>query len=471
MKQKVIVFETNEIPLKIFQHYQSLRPNSVISHLLKNSLILETLAQDVEYSFLYPSQSWASFNTGSPYNLHQIHWYNDPKPESYPLYWKKLAENGVSVGLVNSLHSSPASSYIENGYYKFVIPDCFAADSFTKPSYYQTFQSLNLRATSQNSRATTLSAPATDALLTILNSLRFGIRTQTLFFGLKLILQIISKQVNKERLRNLQFPLISDIFLKLLNQHQPDLSILFTNHVAANMHRYWYGLFPNDYKVNAYDNSWVNRYSNEIIEAMDLLDQYLSKLVKFSEKNNTILILASSMGQHANQTLPENIQTLRSHDFRLENVRKFLNSLTSQQFKCEVESGMVPQYSLKFLDSYEAEQCFHWIRSSMATLENILLNADLNQDVITLTIVLDPHADYYIANGTKFTYSDLGFIKFKIEDHHSGCHCPEGSLIIFNSKTSMSEGSTIDYLEYAPALLKHFDIAQGDYMLKPTFSI
>jgi hypothetical protein len=107
----------------------------------------------------------------------------------------------------------------------------------------------------------------------------------------------------------------------------------------------------------------------------------------------------------------------------------------------------------------------------MATLENILLNADLNQDVITLTIVLDPHADYYIANGTKFTYSDLGFIKFKIEDHHSGCHCPEGSLIIFNSKTSMSEGSTIDYLEYAPALLKHFDIAQGDYMLKPTFSI
>ncbi len=78
MIQKITVIETNEIPLKVFKHYQSIKPNSTISYLLDNSLVLETLAQDVDESFLYPSQTWASFNTGSPYDLHKIHWYNDP---------------------------------------------------------------------------------------------------------------------------------------------------------------------------------------------------------------------------------------------------------------------------------------------------------------------------------------------------------------------------------------------------------
>ena len=64
------------------------------------------------------------------------------------------------------------------------------------------------------------------------------------------------------------------MFLKQLQKHEPDLSILFTNHVAANMHRYWYGLFDSDWDYKLYDNNWINKYSQEIIESLDLLDYY-----------------------------------------------------------------------------------------------------------------------------------------------------------------------------------------------------
>ncbi len=471
MIQKITVIETNEIPLRVFKHYQSIKPNSTISYLLDNSLVLETLAQDVDESFLYPSQTWASFNTGSPYDLHKIHWYNDPKPKEFPLYWRILANNGLNIGLVNTLHSSPAKSYADSDNYKFVIPDCFAIDSYTKPSYYKDFQAFNLKATSQNSRVSTLKAPLKEAFTTVLNLPRYGISKNTIFDGINLVSKILFKKVTKERLRNLQFPLLADMFLKQLQKHEPDLSILFTNHVAANMHRYWYGLFDSDWDYKLYDNNWINKYSQEIIESLDLLDYYLKQIVQLSKKNNRILVIVSSMGQHANQHLPEGIQKLKTHDFRLENAKKLVDKLISSRFQYRVDAEMVPHYSLEFSNSIEAEKCFTEIQSSMKSLENISLKVDLNADTITLTVSLNPNAKSYSIKGKNFTHSEMGFVKFKIEDHHSGSHCPEGSLIIFNSNTSSSQTQTVDYLEYAPAMLKYFGIQKPEYMLEPSFTL
>ena len=174
MNQKAIVIEINEVPLRVLNYYKKFNPNSTIAHLLSQSLVLQTEAKDVEESFLYPSQTWASLNTGVPYDLHKIHWYNDPKPNSYPLYWKAIAENGLNVGLINTLHSSPADSYIDNSNYKFVIPDCFASNNLTKPDIYQDFQELNTRATSDNGRVTTLKFSRQKALATLVKSPELG---------------------------------------------------------------------------------------------------------------------------------------------------------------------------------------------------------------------------------------------------------------------------------------------------------
>jgi hypothetical protein len=344
MAQKVLVLEVNEIPLRVFRQFAALRPGSHIDRMLQSAQVMETLAQDVEESFLYPSQTWASLNTGAPYDRHRIHWYNDPKPEEFPLYWKTAAEHGVSVGVVSSLHSSPAGSYAAaNQNFKFLIPDCFAADSYTKPAYFEPFQSLNLKAVSANSRAASLRAPVRESARTLLNAPRYGIRFGTMAAGAGLLLQILRKKVNRERLRNLQFPLLADIFLHQLRKQNPELAILFTNHVAANMHRYWYGLFPDDYKATIYDRAWLEKYHGEINAAVDLLDGYMGKFMQLAEEQDRILVVVSSMGQKANQKLTPEYRQQNAIDYRLEDVQKFVRRVTKNSYWFQVESAMVPK--------------------------------------------------------------------------------------------------------------------------------
>lgn len=471
MAQKVIIFEINEVPLRIFRHFQKLRPGSNIDRLLGSSQVIETMALDVDQSFLYPSQTWASLNTGAPYDSHQIHWYNDPKPPAYPLYWKTVADRGFTVGAVNTLHSSPAAVYAgSNPNYKFVIPDCFAADSYTKPGYFEPFQILNLQAVKENGRAASFRAPVKEAVQTMINAPRYGIRMRTMIEGASLLSKIARKKVNRERVRNMQFPLVADIFMKLFRQHQPDLSIVFTNHVAANMHRYWYGLFPEDYQAAIYDEKWIGKYRAEIMAAVDLLDTYMGEMMKLAEQSGCMLAVVSSMGQHANQKLTPELRKSRAYGFRLDHVKKFVDRLTPSKYSYEVESAMVPQCILAFPNAATAAKFGGEVRETFPGLKGVILVCDVNGPVVTLSITPEPNAPEIVIRGQSYHYSDLGFTRLEVDDHHSGCHCPEGSLIIYNSKTAKATSPTVNYLEYTPALLEHFGIPRAPYMAAPSFS-
>jgi hypothetical protein len=472
MPQKLIIFELNEVPLRLLHHYAKLKPSSSTAYLLENSLTIKTLANDVDVEDLYPSQTWASLNTGAAYQNHQVHWYNDPKPDDYPMYWKMIADSQLSVGLVNTLHSSPASRFINNGNYKFVIPDCFSPDNFTVPSYYQNFQALNLKATNSNSRVTTLEIPVKELIGSVPYLHKFGITAKTIFDGAGLLANIFTKKVPKERLRSLQFPLLADIFLHQIKQGCPDLSILFTNHVAANMHRYWYALFPADYSDKLYDSTWIKKYENEIINSLELTDKFFQKLINFSKTNDCVLLVSSSMGQHANQKLKREFTESDAINSRLMNVKQFVDKLTIKKFNFDVRNGMWPQCSIEFSNPDEAADCLNQIKQTIPTLGNIsFLSLDLAVSTLTFTVLLDDDKEFYSIKGEQFSAKELGFVRFEVDDHHSGCHYPDGSLVIFNSKTASSQSSTVNYLEYAPAILAHFDISKPDYMLDPTFSI
>jgi len=472
MPQDVIVVEINEMPLRIFRHFQQLRPASHLDRLLQDSQVIETLALDVEQSKLYPSLTWASLNTGAPYEAHQIHWYNDPKPEQYPLFWKTLASNGRTVGAVATLHSSPAAPYAENNSnFKFVIPDCFASDSYTKPGYFEPFQALTLKAVTANSRAATMRAPLREAALTLLNSPRYGIKMGTMLEGASLITNIARKKVNRERVRNFQFPLVADMFIKLFRQHRPNLAMMFTNHVAANMHRYWYGLFPEDYPSAIYDAKWVNKYRSEIMAAVELLDTYLGKLMALAREHDRVLVIVSSMGQHANPKLTPEIRASRTHGFRLEHVRKFADRFASRPYSYRVEQAMVPQYMLSFDDAEDAAKYGCEVTRLIPTVKGVALQCFVNGHEVTLSAIPDANVSEIEIDGKAYPYKELGFQRFEIEDHHSGSHCPEGSLIIYNSRTAKATKPSVNYLEYAPALLQHFGVEKLPYMATPSFAI
>jgi hypothetical protein len=260
------------------------------------------------------------------------------------------------------------------------------------------------------------------------------------------------------------------MFLHLFQKHQPDVAITFTNHVAGNMHRYWYALFPEDYETTVYDNRWITKYSSEITAAVDLLDSYMGELMRLAKETDRILVVVSSMGQEANPNLTPDAVKARTHGYRLENVRKFIGHFTKNRYSFEVDSAMVPQYTLAFGSVAESAKFAVEVREAMEGMKDIEMVVDQNQEMVTLSVTLNGQVSEYVIQGRNLQCEELGFERFEIDDHHSGCHCPEGSLIIYNSRTAKASQPSVDYLEYAPAMLSHFGIEPPPYMLKPSFS-
>ena len=78
-----------------------------------------------------------------------------------------------------------------------------------------------------------------------------------------------------------QFPLLASIYTDLLVKNQPEYSTLFSNHVAGNMHRYWYAYKPNSFKIkNSYSRKWIKRNKKSIFMGIDYLDDYLGFILK-----------------------------------------------------------------------------------------------------------------------------------------------------------------------------------------------
>ena len=469
--QKVVILEVNEVPLRIFRHYAELRPSSAVARVLERGLSIETLADDVAPDFLYPSQTWASLNSGAPYDTHQVHWYNDSKPSEYPMYWRRLAGAGCRVGLVGSLHAAPLSEY-DNPNVDFLIPDCFAEDSTVKPGYFEAFQRFNLRASAGSARVAQVSASPRELLACAASMPRLGIRLNSVITSVSTVAGALSGRVNRERIRSLQFVLFADIFQNLVRKHDPDLAILFTNHVAATMHRYWYALFPEDYTERVYDDEWVQRYRDEILVAMDLLNDNLERLIRFVEASGRMLVIVSSMGQCANPELTREYRIERSVDYRLDNVNALINAIISRPHEYEVMQAMVPQYTLKFTSCEAARNFADDVTETVATSEGIYLVLDCSDDRVTLTTSPDTKGESDVKlRGRSYKHEQLGFRRFPVEDHHSGHHDPSGSLLIYNSRSARSGSAQINYLEFAPAMLNHFGIEPGAYMRCPTFRL
>lgn len=469
--QKTLVLEANEISPKVFRTYAKVRPGSAIARLLVEGVFLSTQAQDVPESFLYPSQSWASLNTGVAYDQHKIHWYNDPKPDAYPMYWRTAARSGKTVGLVNTLHSSPWNPEYEEAGYAFVVPDCFTAEITTKPAYLSRFQDFNLQATRDNGRVASSKVPWKSGLKFSLSALKSGIQFKTPLYALTTIGGIAAKRVSKERLRFLQFPLLADIFFKHVQAHRPDLSILFTNHVAATMHRYLYAMFPEDYPNEVYGADWRRRHGDEVFASMDLLDDTVQRAARFCSQQNVRLVITTSMGQGANQTLPERVDQKRTHDNRLEDASRWVRVIMGSEWAFEVESAMKPQYTLMFTDENQARSFVGELEAKSGDLPDLELRWDRNQNKVTLTTkVLDNKTEVRVGDATVGAL-DLGYEIFPITDHHSGRHIPEGSLLIYNSKSVMTQNESVDYLEFAPAMLESLGITPPSYMKTPSFRL
>jgi hypothetical protein len=460
---KLIVLEVNEVPLKVWRSYASSAPASAIARLLAESKTYQTMADDVAEEDLYPSQTWASLNTGLPYQQHRIHWYNDPKPSPQHFWWHKAALGGLRTGLVNVLHTSPLTQFATPAAnYAFLVPDCFAVDSATLPERYTEFQKINLAMTRKNGRAAhsgkgelggillkTLSAPS-----------RFGLNGFSMTRGVK---ELARAARSRERLRNMQFLPLAAIFLDNLKATDPDVAVLFTNHIAAAQHRYWYALYPEDYAAPAYPPEWVERYRYEILQAMDLLNAFLERLMRFAAQSGRVLAISTSMGQTANPRLSPDTVASGSYYYKLERPASLAHAVLGTAAQFTVEMAMVPQYTFAFAGHADAVEAKKRFEQDLLNTPHIAGSADVEGCKLTLSITLLGTLDHLSIAGRKVSLSEAGFLQFEVDDHHSGCHHPEGAVVVWNDNSDRLFPSArfqqrFSYLDYAPELCRYLGI-------------
>tara|TARA_Y100000589_G_scaffold319417_1_gene347956 strand:- start:3324 stop:4769 length:1446 start_codon:yes stop_codon:yes gene_type:complete len=478
MNRKLINLEINEISPKLLIDYIFIKrnKNKILSKLFfRNKLkIYTTKALDIDKEKLYPSQTWASFLTGKPFSEHKCYWYSDYLNKD-DILWNKLALNNKSVGIINSVHSSKIpNDLLTNNFYKFYLPDCFGDKKIAKPEKFKNFQAFNNALVGESSRVTGLKS----LLKIIYKNIIFILKSPSSYgisiFSIKLVLIILFSSIkykNKELIRMAQFPLLASIFIDLLKQYKPDYSALFSNHVAGNMHRYWYAHDTSSFlKKNKYPKEWILKNKNVINISMDLLDYFLNLIYCNKLFSDYTICITSSMGQEPNPNFDEKF--LSNFDGKIDNINLFIEHLSNYQsrylnkkVKYNVERNMAPQYGFNFEDQrnlnlYEISQSIGNFISEIGLKFNIDING------FSIVITIDPSKDENLQKNFNLKkandlYSKYGFKFFPVEDHHSGSHSREGILAVINpSKSfqekidqSLDENGEINYLSFHDIVL------------------
>ncbi len=466
--RRVVVVEMNEVPRRVLADVAALGRAPFLQGVLEQDQVVGTVVAEELPREMYPSQTWASLNTGVPWSEHRVWWYGDPKPADYPLYWQIAARAGRSVGLVNTLHSSPLSEQCGDGDYRFVIPDCFAADANTMPDRFRPFQEVNLRLTKANSRRSDLGSLRSEIAAAVKAAPRLGLTATTVTRLGRLAADVAVGRAPRERLRSGQFLVLSDMFMRLLTTEAPDLAVLFTNHVAAAMHRYWYAMYPDDFGSEHYPAEWVEHHRDEIPVAVELLDRMLVGLDRWCRRNERTLIVVSSMGQGPSPELDAG----RTHEAVVADPQAFLRAIGLDDGETPtVRGSMNPNLTLACESPEQADRVeTRLIEVGVGRPRWIVDRID---DTVTLThdiAVSDP--EHVVLAGATVRADRAGLDIYAVDDHSSGRHIPEGVVVVSNSPTfKQPADGPVDYLDFAPAVLDVLGVQRLDHHRMPMLQL
>jgi hypothetical protein len=470
-QRKIVLFEMNEVPFKVIDYFISKNKDSNLAKILDSSKQLTTVCEDqVE---LDPWISWPTLHRGVIDQQHKIFHLGQSLEianQMFPPVWQLIAEKNFKVGVFGSLHSSSIPS--EMGNYCFYVPDFFDDKIFSYPNSLESFQRFNLTMTRQSARNVSTKVPFKEALLFFLEYLRQGISISTLKLVASQLFAELSRPYLKSRRRAIQPAISMDIFLSCAKKTLPDFSTFYTNHVAAAMHRYWTAAFPDDVPDNMMSSQWCDKYKDEILFSMGVLDQILGSLKEFVDKESYILIIASSLGQAAIKS-EESIGLLTITD-----ISVFMEAVGLKPHEWKLKNTMVPSISV-IVDDDKADLFEQNLKMLSADGQFMIhdhkevapLSFDRQGDNSFQILVLFDinHPPTSIKFGDKaLELTDLGVGLVANQDNVtcSGRHTPFGSLIIYDSlhKSISQERIHVSTLDIAPAILNNFGIEVPSYL-------
>jgi hypothetical protein len=470
--RRVLLFEMNEVPYRVIDDFVARHPRSHLAGIMACSKQYDTVCEDqVE---LDPWTSWPTFHRGVIDEQHRVRhlgqsleWAN----RQYPPIWDQLARNGKSVGVFGSLHSAAVPHTLQD--YAFYVPDFFADETFAYPPELKPFQEFNLLMTRRSARNVDGAIPLRAAAQFLPRYLQSGCSWSTARTVIAALAAERLQGHRKSRRRSLQ-PLIGlDVFVPLVRKSRPDFATFYTNHVAANMHRFWAAGYPADVGENPMPAEWRRKYAKEIDYSMKVLDDMLGRLRALADESDALLLAASSIGQSA---VPA---TQISGFTTITDLPRFMARLGVPAGAWKSKPAMVPCLSMWVeparADAFEEQlQALRFGERQVRRVRregNEPFTYDRTGDGFHLFVYfeeLDLHALCATLNGVPIPAADLGLGFFRHEEQVgcSGRHTPFGALLVYDPRRRASprDRATISTLQVAPALLQNFGIRVPDYM-------
>jgi hypothetical protein len=469
--KRVIVYELNEVPLRILDWFAAKNPKSAIGRLMRRSRVIQSVAQDE--GGLSPWITWPTLHRGVLNTAHTIHDFGQDLRDinrDFPSVWEILARGGRKVGMFGSLHSYPLPAKLDD--YAFYVPDTFAAGPECFPEKFEAFQGFNLAMVDRSGRNVS-SGIALNGLAKFLASAPgLGLRGVTVA---KLAGQLAAERLQPRRVvrrRTSQVQIAFDFFLKELRRTEPEVSFFFTNHLASSMHRYWPALFPQDYTDKFWTEEWAGHWGGEIGFATREASAQIGHLMRFVENDpRYTLAVMTSMGQAALANYDDLIRTVLT----FKDIRQFMRLMGIADDEWRRERAMVPLYTVGVTP--QLAEVFAERARSVTVNGQPLSVEPRGYGVYRLELGnnnLDEAAIDIRFGDRRVTLAEAGMQNENTQDEAScyGYHVPEGSLVLYDPARAGSAAdagrASVSTLEIAPALLANFGVDRPGYMVAPT---
>lgn len=459
--RKIILFELNEVPFRILDHYCRRHPNSVLASRLPQCHQYETYAED---SRLTPWVTWPTVHRGITDEQHRIHHFGQDLQEvdrAFPPLWKILASHSVRTGVFGSLHSYPLPEGLEN--YAFYFPDTFAAGSECFPANLSVFQEFNLGMARRSNRNVAKGLPWKSALRLLRHLPDLGFKPATLVDTAQQVYAEWKNPARRVRRRTYQVVLAFDIFMKQLQATRPAFATFFSNHVASSMHRYWAAAFPEDYDSFGYGQDWVSTYRDEIDFTVGKFEAFFARLVRLVDADpEYTLWVTTSIGQAATSAQPTETQLC------VADLERFMAAFGVGKGEWSRRPAMEPDYSV-FVAPSRAETFRQGMKKLVIDGRPVVCEEHDKGFFAFALIFFNLHYHpYALLDGKEIPFEQLGLANMQIEDmtNTNAYHIPTGSLLIYDPlhRSPKPGRPQISTREIAPAVLRNFSIRVPGYM-------
>lgn len=179
---KIIFFELNEVPIRVFEYYMKMRPNSWLANNYSKFKKHETITENKGHLSLW---NRTTLHRGVPSDKHFVSDFNQNFNEVNKEFLSLrdiLSSNGIKTGVFDSLHSQAVPKNTENY-------ECF-------PDGIELFQKINLNLSRKSGYNVDTSLTYSEILKGLLKFRTFGFKLETLSSETK---QLVEEKIDSMR--------------------------------------------------------------------------------------------------------------------------------------------------------------------------------------------------------------------------------------------------------------------------------